>query len=290
MRQQTAGNDRAGNATELISVIIPAHNEAGYIGACLEALLAQDTAAGPVEAIVVANGCSDITADIARGHADAFAARGWQLQVLDLPAGGKPGALNAGDAAAGGALRMYLDADIRCDPALLGQLRAALAVPRPRYATGRLALAPAESRITGLYGDFWGRLPFLRGGAVGAGCYAVNAAGRARWGAYPALIADDSFARLQFAPAERVEVPAPYHWPLAEGFAALVRVRRRQDAGMRELFAHHPELAAREGKARLGAAGMVRMALAAPAGFAVYAAVALAVRARPHGRDWSRGR
>jgi glycosyltransferase involved in cell wall biosynthesis len=290
VQQQAEGDHRAGVSVEPISVVIPAHNEAGYIGACLKALLAQDVAAGPVEAIVVANGCNDATADLARAHAGAFSARAWRLQVLELKQGGKPGALNAGDAAAGGALRMYLDADIRCDPALLGQLRTALADPEPRYATGRLELASARSRITRLYGGFWRRLPFLRGGAVGAGCYAVNPAGRARWGAYPPLIADDSFARLQFSPAERVEVPAPYHWPLAEGFGALVRVRRRQNVGMRELYGHHPELAAREGKARLGAAGFLRLLLAAPTGFLVYAAVALAVHARPYGAGWSRGR
>ena len=39
----------------MLSVIIPASNEAGYIGACLTALFAS----GPqnAEAIVVANGC-----------------------------------------------------------------------------------------------------------------------------------------------------------------------------------------------------------------------------------------
>jgi glycosyltransferase involved in cell wall biosynthesis len=290
VRRQAEGNNLARGAAEPISIIIPAHNEAGYIGACMEALVAQDAAAGPVEAIVVANGCTDATVSIARSHSRDFAARGWRLQVLDLPASGKPGALNAGDAVASGGLRIYLDADIRCDPALLGQLRAALDVSEPRYATGQLKLAPARSLISGLYGSFWCRLPFLRGGAVGAGCYAVNPAGRARWGAFPPIIADDSFARLQFLPTERVEVPAPYHWPLAEGFAALVRVRRRQDAGMKELFTHHPGLAAREGKDRLGAAALLRLAMAAPAGFLIYAAVALAVRSRGHGSNWSRGR
>ena len=290
VRQQAEDDNGPEDAAELISIVIPAHNEAGYVGACLQSLLAQDAAAGAVEAIVVANGCSDATTAIARAHSGAFAARGWRLQVLELPEGSKPGALNAGDAAAGGALRMYLDADIRCDPALLGQLRAALAGSEPRYATGRLELAPARSRITRLYGDFWRRLPFLRGGAVGAGCYAVNPAGRERWSTYPPLIADDSFARLQFSPAERAEVPAPYHWPLVEGFAALVRVRRRQNAGMQELFRHQPELAVREGKARLNATGLLRVIMAAPVGFLVYAAVALAVRTQPYGSGWSRGR
>lgn len=282
------GNETA--TPPLLSVIIPARNEAGYIGACLAALCAQDLGAGPIEVIVAANGCSDDTAGAARACTEAFAARGWTLDVLDLPEGGKPGALNAADTVARGPWRLYLDADIVCSPGLVAALRAALDRPEPAYATGRLRLAPAASQITQHYGDFWTRLPFVRGGAVGAGLYAVNAPGRARWTTYPAIISDDSFVRLQFAPAERHEVPADYVWPLAEGFRALVRVRRRQDYGMRELFALHPELARHEGKARLGPADLMQLAFAAPIGFLVYTAIALAVRARHAGGEFSRGR
>ncbi|MEC7669161.1 MAG: glycosyltransferase, partial [Pseudomonadota bacterium] len=82
-----------------ISVIIPAHNEAAVIGRCLASVLASD----PVrflQVVVVANGCSDDTARLAQSYNDQFAENGWELTVLDLPVGGKPNALNAGDAAA----------------------------------------------------------------------------------------------------------------------------------------------------------------------------------------------
>lgn len=78
------------------SIVIPAHDEAGYIGACLDTILAQD-AAVTAEVIVVANGCSDDTAARARALAPAFAARGWTLRVEELAQGGKIGALNHGD-------------------------------------------------------------------------------------------------------------------------------------------------------------------------------------------------
>jgi glycosyltransferase involved in cell wall biosynthesis len=274
----------------MISIIIPAHNEADYITACLEDLLVQDASAGPLEIIVVPNGCLDNTAEIARRHAAAFQKRGWPLKVVELEQGSKPDALNAGDAAATGEIRMYLDADIRCDPALVGQLRAALVSPRPAYATGRLALSPPRSRISRLYGEFWQMLPFIRGGAVGAGCYAVNAAGRARWDQFPKIIADDSFARLQFNPSERVEVSAQYHWPMAEGFRALVRVRRRQDAGMRELFAHYPELAATEAKSTLTIGYLLDALWRRPLAGLIYILVSVAVRAKGTTREWARGR
>ena len=79
----------------MLSVIIPASNEETFIGPCLAALLASE----PVEAevIVVANGCRDRTAHVARGFIALAAARGWRMVVLELAQGSKPAALNAGD-------------------------------------------------------------------------------------------------------------------------------------------------------------------------------------------------
>jgi len=48
-----------------ISIIVPAHNEAMVIGLCLQSLLDQ-TPPRPLRIIVVANGCTDATADIVR--------------------------------------------------------------------------------------------------------------------------------------------------------------------------------------------------------------------------------
>jgi glycosyltransferase involved in cell wall biosynthesis len=273
-----------------LSVIIPANNEGAWIGRCLTALVTQDSALARVEVIVVANACSDDTVAIAQGHADRFAARGWTLRVLDLAQGGKLPALNAGDAAAGSPMRLYLDADITCDPPLLGQIHAALAAPDARYATGTLAIAPAQSWITRRYAAVWSRLPFVKGGAVGAGLFAVNAAGRARWPEFPAIISDDTFVRLQFRPKDRIEVPARYHWPMVEGFGNLVRVRRRQDAGVAQLHDLYPTLAANEAKARLTLPGLLGIALRDPLGFLVYTAVHIAVRLRPASGSWTRGR
>lgn len=285
-----------------LSVIIPANDEESYIGACLEALLASTlpdraTAAEadrgpPVEIIVVANGCADATVAVARGCGDAAAARGWRLIVLDLAEGGKLNALNAGDAAAAGDIRVYLDADVIVSSALLAQLQAALDRPAPGYAGGRLTMAPSESWATRAYGRTWLRVPFMTDCVPGCGIFAVNAAGRARWGAFPAIISDDTFVRLKFAPHERIGVSAAYQFPLAEGFGRLVRVRRRQDAGVAEVARLYPDLAKNDDKPRFGVRRLLGLAARDPGGFGVYAAVALAVRlsrARS-GQTWSRGR
>lgn len=274
----------------MISVVIPANNEEAYIGACLGALLAQDTAR-PVEVIVAANGCSDRTVEIARALAPRFADRGWRLEVLDIARGGKPGALNRADAVATGDMRVYLDADVTMSAALLEGLARALERPGAAYASGRLELAPARSALTRAYGRIWRRLPFMTEGVPGAGLFAVNAAGRARWGEFPAIISDDTYVRLQFSPHERIGVPAGYRWPLVEGLAALVRVRRRQDQGVREVAAQFPALMANEGKGRLGGGGLARLALTDPPGFAVYGLVVLLARlTRRAPATWSRGR
>ena len=273
----------------MLSVIIPASNEEGYIGACLAALIASDPVQGGAEVVVVANGCRDATAAKARDWAARAAAAGWPLTVLDLAQGDKPGALNAGDAAAKGDLRAYLDADVIVSPPLMAELAAALAGDAPRYATGTARIPRAASAVTRAFARFWQRLPFAQSNAPGYGLFAVNAAGRARWGAFPGIISDDTFVRLQFAPGERVQVQPAYDWPMIEGFAALTRVRRRQDAGVAEIARLFPGLLEREGKAPLGKGQLARLALRDPLGFATYAAVSLAVRLR-RGQGWTRGR
>jgi glycosyltransferase involved in cell wall biosynthesis len=274
---------------QALSVVVPASNEARLLPGCLEALLRSEAPHLPVEAVVVSNGSRDGTAEVARGFAAAFAARGWGLLVLDLTHGGKPGALDAGDAAATGSLRAYLDADVTLSPPLLAGLARVLDRPEPAFASGRPRIT-GEGPVSRLYARTWARVPFMTSGVPGCGLFAVNAAGRARWGAWPPIIADDAFARLNFAPHERHLVPHDYGWPIAEGLAALVRVRRRQDRGVTELAELFPHLVANEGKAPLGAGGLTRLALRDPLGFMAYAGVAAAVRLGRHDGSWSRSR
>ncbi len=275
---------------DVLSVIVAAHNEEGYIAACLQALLEQDASAGQVEVVVVANACADRTTNIVSSFNTAFANRDWRLVLLDIPEPGKPNALNQGDMAALAENRVYLDADVRCDPEMLGQLRDALNHSQPLYATGTLQVVPPRTWITRRYAEFWVRLPFVQSGAVGAGLFSANAAGRQRWGAFPAIISDDTFVRLNFAPEERLEVPARYHWPMVEGMRNLIRVRRRQDAGVEEIRRLYPDLTRNEATQKLTLNGLCRLICQAPLGFAVYAAIQTLVRLRPGSSEWVRGR
>jgi glycosyltransferase involved in cell wall biosynthesis len=273
-----------------LDVIIPACNEAGYIDACLSALIRSRGVSGRV--IVAANGCTDDTASRARAWQQRAGAAGWDLIVLDLPALGKHGALNAADGQArDGGVRVYLDADVIVSPELLSQIVTTLAKPGVLYASGQPVVAPARSGITRAYARFWQRLPFVTTNVPGFGVFAVNAAGRARWAEFPRIISDDTFVRLSFEPHERLRVPATYDWPMVEGFSRLVRVRRRQDQGVAEIARLFPDMPARDGTPRPGKGWLIAQLLRDPVAFGVYAAVTLAVRAG-WGRQsgWVRGR
>lgn len=278
----------------MLSVIIPARNEAACIGSCLGALATQTLdpeKIGGVEVIVVANGCSDETAVQARDWADRLSDVGMTLRVIELPEAGKALALDRGDCAAAGGLRVYLDADVVPSPPLLGQIAAALDVAEPRFAGGTLVLDPPRSRASRAFARVWTRLPFLSEVAPSPGLYAVNAAGRARWGRFPDIISDDSFVRGSFDADERVQVPAEYRWPLAEGAWRIVRARRRQEVGIRELEMQFPGLRLRPAQ-RHNLGRLARIALRDPAGTLVYAALTglAKLTADPADRRWNRSR
>jgi glycosyltransferase involved in cell wall biosynthesis len=86
-----------------LSVIVCAHNEAGYLGACLHSLLAQSRS--PDEIIVVNNDSSDATGGVA--------ARIAGVRVVDEPRRGLVVARETGRRAAKGDILVYVDADCR---------------------------------------------------------------------------------------------------------------------------------------------------------------------------------
>ena len=280
----------------MISVVIPAHNEENYLGACLSAVLAsgpvmQDGEPVRVQVIVVANACTDRTAELARAYRPTFDLRGWELLVLNVAEGGKPNALNVAETRAWGKVRIYLDADITVGPALLQLTWDALQDARPRYASGQMQIAEASTFASRAYREIYRRVPFQTQTIPGAGYFAVNAAGRARWGRFPDIIADDLFVRLQFDQSERVMVGDSFRWELTEGFRDLIRVRKRQDRGTRELMSRFPELRRNEDKPGFRPGELRRLALGFPLGMSIYCAVSLLSRmSRGSGSGWARGR
>lgn len=278
------------DTAQSLSIIIPASNEATELPGALGSLLTSESPHLPVEIVVVSNGSTDGTAEVARGLAVAVERKEWSLVVLDLPEGNKIKALNAGDRAAKGDLRIYVDADVRVSPRLLAGLARLLDRPEATYASGRPTPIRARSMLTRAYTRLWIRVPFMTEGVPGCGVFAMNGAGRSRWGDWPDVIGDDTFARLQFAPHERHMVDEPYEFPMAEGVSRLVHVRRRQNQGVRQVEARFPGLVENDDKLSPRPREIAALALRDPLGFATYAGVSLAVRLGRWDGTWSRGR
>ncbi|WP_053740882.1 glycosyltransferase [Streptomyces sp. NRRL WC-3618] len=187
----------------MTSIVIPAHNEGQVIGRLLDSLLA-----GPAEdetdIVVVCNGCTDDTAQVA-------AARGPRVRVVDIPTPSKHAALRAGDDHARGFPRVYVDADV----VITGADVRALTQPLGDDASDVLATAPERQiplagcawRVRAYY-RVWQQLPAVRAGLFGRGVIAVSKAGHARIAALPPLMADDLAASLAFTPEERLVVGA----------------------------------------------------------------------------------
>ncbi|AGZ41482.1 glycosyltransferase [Actinoplanes friuliensis] len=201
----------------MTSIVIAAHNEAAVIGRCLDALLA-DAAPGEFDVTVVANGCTDDTAAVASARPG--------VRVVELETAGKVPALNAGDAVAVGFPRVYLDADIVLSTAAVRSVADALddtalaaTVGRELDLTGRPLLVRAYFAVNG-------RLPVFRDGLFGRGVMAVSEKGRARFGTFPELVADDLFLDSQFGSDEKRHVTS---------FAARVATPRRTGDLVRRL-------------------------------------------------------
>lgn len=217
-------------ASRALSIVIPAHNEEAMIGVGLRGLLA-DSERGEFDVVVVANGCSDRTADIARAISP-------DIRVIEIDESSKIAALNAGDAAAQGAPVAYVDADVRVDAAALRALAGALADAE----TARVASPRFELDLHGCswavrqYFRIWLLNEYNAVGHIGSGIYAVSAAGRARWAAFPEVIADDRFVQQLFAVDERLIMDEySFSVPASQTLRAQVRRSVRIHAGNAEL-------------------------------------------------------
>lgn len=205
----------------MTTVVIPAHNEGRVLGRLLSQIVTA-SADGQLKVLVVANGCTDDTADVA-------ASFGPSVQVMSIPVASKYLALTAAYGAACDFPRVYADADVEFDAEAVCALAAALRRP------GVLAAAP--ERVLNLAGrpwpvrwfyDVWSRLPEASSALWGRGVIAVSEPGQERLSRLPELLGDDLAASLVFAAHERVVVPGArviVHTPRT--FAGLLRLRVR---------------------------------------------------------------
>jgi poly-beta-1,6-N-acetyl-D-glucosamine synthase len=230
-----------------ISIVLAARNEASRLSGRIGNLLALEYP-GPREIIVVSDGSTDDTA----ATVALFAG---QVRYVEVPAGGKPLALNAGVAAAGGDVVVFADARQRFSRTALTALVANFSDPTVGGVTGELILdaevGSADSTIGDGVGAYWKYEKWLRRkealvrstlGATGA-IYALR---RALWTPLPAdTLLDDVLAPMRAVlDGWRIvfEEDAVAFDRAASDAAAEARRKRRTLAGNYQILAQEPRL------------------------------------------------
>jgi glycosyltransferase involved in cell wall biosynthesis len=230
----------------MVNVVIPAWNEQKVLPACLASVLGQDYP-GPMRLIVIANGCKDATAAVARSVVDAARRRGIEMIVIELACANKPAALNAGDAVCIPGIRVYLDADIQLSSNAIAVMVHCLSGPAASMSCPQALIAPSRAWLIRRYARMLQNLTYFQAGTFGCGVYAVNAAGRRRWSEFPDLLAEDSFVRNHFSEVERrLAAGSSFTLRLQDDWRDLVRVAGRWIRGRAELARKYPELARQE--------------------------------------------
>jgi cellulose synthase/poly-beta-1,6-N-acetylglucosamine synthase-like glycosyltransferase len=230
-----------------ISIIVAARNEAHRLAARVANLLEQDYP-GPRQIIVVSDGSVDEPCTALAPFMD-------RIQLIELPPGGKPVALNAGVLAARGDVLVFADARQCFAPGALRALVANFADPQVGGVTGELVLdcenAATDSSVGDGVGLYWKYEKWLRRnesrvwstlGATGA-IYALR---RSVWQPLPAAsLLDDVLAPMRAVLGGRrivfEERAIAFDRAAADAAAESVR-KTRTLAGNYQILAHEPRL------------------------------------------------
>ncbi len=232
-----------------ISIVLAARNEAARLPGRVANLLDLPYE-GRREIIVVSDGSTDQTRRALAGYCASDA-----IRLIEVPAGGKPLALNAGAAAATGDLLVFADARQRFSDGALMALAANFADPTVGGATGELLLDCESGQSTSTIGDgvgaYWKYEKWLRRhegaiwstlGATGA-IYALR---RSVWQPLPAeTLLDDVLAPMRAVlDGWRVvfEEEATAEDRAAPDAAAEASRKRRTLAGNYQILAQEPRL------------------------------------------------
>ena len=218
----------------MATVIVPAHNEAGVIEACLDSIIGQDN----VDNIIVAcNGCTDETAQIVREKYP-------DIHCLDIETPSKVNALNEAETYArelGLTFPVYyIDADTRLSENCLIKINAylethqdiLLAAPTPIIDTS------ASSWLVKTYYKVWVNLPYIKEGVIATCSYIITETGRQRFERFPEVINDDGFVRCNFWNREISNVPdTEIYINAPRDIYSLIKIKTRARLGNMQLEA-----------------------------------------------------
>ncbi|MEZ5536001.1 MAG: glycosyltransferase [Thiolinea sp.] len=206
----------------MATVIVPAHNEANVIAACLDSLLTQP---GIDKIIAACNGCTDNTVEIVKNYPDVL--------CLEIETPSKVNALNEAEKHIVSWPVFYIDADTRLSEGAIEKICAAmesgellLAAPEPVIDTS------ASSWWVKQYYRVWLSLPYIRDGVVATCSFVISEQGRQRFSQFPSIINDDGFVRCQFSSEERGNVAGTRVFITApKDLYSLIKIKTRARLG-----------------------------------------------------------
>ncbi|MBB4840662.1 glycosyltransferase involved in cell wall biosynthesis [Sphingomonas kyeonggiensis] len=228
-----------------VAVVIPVWNGEAVIGRCLEALSRQTIPRDAYQIIVVDNGSSDSTAEIARGFAG--------VEVIAETRPGSYVARNLGIGRVDAPITAFTDADCTPVPDWLEQvLRAAAAHPGFGVLAGKIELFDEIAQEREVFGDYERLFSFPQAHAARGNCATANWASETavlkQLGGFDAALksgGDRQMAlRIREAGYPLVYVPEMVvRHPVRANRAELVRKRQRLSGGRWDRTAKRPRLA-----------------------------------------------
>jgi glycosyltransferase involved in cell wall biosynthesis len=227
-----------------VAVVIPVWNGEAVLGRCLDALMRQTLPRAAYQIIVVDNGSSDATRNIARSYAG--------VELLEEKRPGSYVARNLGIGRVRAPITAFTDAD--CEPApdwLEGILRAAAANPGYGVLAGKIELFDEIVQEREVFGDYERLFSFPQAHAARGNCATANWASETALlkalGGFDAALksgGDRQMAlRIRDSGHPLVYVPAMVvRHPVRASRAELVRKRQRLSGGRWDRTSRRPRL------------------------------------------------
>ena len=214
----------------MATVIVPAHNEASVIQACLDSIMNQE---GVDTVIVACNGCTDNTAEIVSQHYP-------DTICLDIAKPSKTNALNEAEQYIASYPVFYLDADTVISPGTVSKIsqymqqhpEILLSAPTPKIDTAN------SSWFVKQYYKIWLQLPYIKDGVIGTCSFIISEAGRKRFQKFPDIINDDGYVRCCFDSHERMNIDnTSIYIKAPRTLYSLIKIKTRARLGNMQLEA-----------------------------------------------------
>jgi len=132
-----------------VAVLIPVRNGAQYIRRKLDSILDLDYPKELLEVLVISDGSIDETDALVRDYA------AWGVNLLHVPPGGKPAALNAGVPATRHSILLLTDIRQVLEPHSLRHMMSCFADPAVGVVSGELLIRQGDSREESNIGLYW---------------------------------------------------------------------------------------------------------------------------------------